>query len=122
MKYELPKNWEVDGFSSSSVRDCTRTINIGDLYGDDKLYMIAYPHQRKKIYTAVHVPKCGIGNLKKMKHVPPLKLLSKTMNLHNQNGRKKAHGMMTKAQSLYGSLPHHLTISTMRFILLLRQR
>lgn len=51
MKYELPKDWEIDSFGSdndwefggSSVCDCAGTVNIGNRYKEDEVYMVVYP-------------------------------------------------------------------------------
>jgi hypothetical protein len=55
MKYELPKTWEIDGFgwsndwesAGSSVCDCTGTINIGNRFTDEEIFMVVYPTRTK---------------------------------------------------------------------------
>lgn len=51
MKYELPENWEIDGFSSSSVCDCFGTINIGNRFSDEEVFMVVYPVKNKASLT-----------------------------------------------------------------------
>lgn len=50
IKYKLPDTWEVDGFGStnfdddgSSVCDCAGTINIGNRFEENEIYMVLYP-------------------------------------------------------------------------------
>ncbi|NOQ72940.1 MAG: hypothetical protein GQ574_13105 [Crocinitomix sp.] len=43
MKYELPKDWEIDGFSTSSVCHCAGTINSVNRFSKNEILMVAYP-------------------------------------------------------------------------------
>ena len=55
MKYELPVGWEIDGFGwsrdwesvGSAVCDCSGTINIGNRWEEDEIYMVVYPTKYK---------------------------------------------------------------------------
>jgi hypothetical protein len=42
MKYELPDNWAIDGFGTSSVCHCAGTINSGKVKKNE-IFMAAYP-------------------------------------------------------------------------------
>lgn len=60
MTYELPSSWEVDGFGSdddweqngSSVCDCAGSINIGNRFEADEIYMVVYPTKIKDSLNA----------------------------------------------------------------------
>jgi hypothetical protein len=62
MTYELPSSWEVDGFGAdddweqngSSVCDCAGSINIGNRFQPDEIYMVVYP---TKIRDSVNASK-----------------------------------------------------------------
>ncbi|MFT5824103.1 MAG: hypothetical protein ACI8ZM_005369 [Crocinitomix sp.] len=43
MKYELPKDWDIDGFSTSSVCHCAGTINSINRFSKNQILMAAYP-------------------------------------------------------------------------------
>lgn len=43
MKYELPKDWAIDGFGTSSVCHCAGTINTGNSSKKNEIQMVAYP-------------------------------------------------------------------------------
>lgn len=50
VKYMLPESWEVDGFGGddwesygSSVCQCAGTINIGNRFEEDDIFMVIYP-------------------------------------------------------------------------------
>jgi len=56
MKYDLPEDWEIDGFGGgcgyweeygSSVCYCAGTINIGKRYSEKEIFMVVYPVQIK---------------------------------------------------------------------------
>ncbi len=54
IKYRLPDSWEIDGFGGndwesygSSVCECAGTINIGNRFDDDEIFMVVYPTKFK---------------------------------------------------------------------------
>jgi hypothetical protein len=61
MKYELPASWEIDGFGwagdwehvGSAVCECSGTINIGNRFEEDEIFMVAYPTRYKDSLDAV---------------------------------------------------------------------
>lgn len=52
MRYQLPEDWEVDGFSSSAVCNCPGTINIGDRYGENEVFMVVYPMKSENSFDS----------------------------------------------------------------------
>lgn len=62
MTYKLPASWERDGFGAdddwestgSSVCHCAGSINIGNRFEDDEIYMVVYP---TKLKDSLNAPK-----------------------------------------------------------------
>jgi hypothetical protein len=73
MKYELPDDWEIDGFKTSSVCHCSGTINSVDRFSKNEIGRLSNLPLVILLYTMACALEFGIGSFKKTKRVLLLK-------------------------------------------------